>query len=353
MITLVEGFDGVDATTLAAKWPGSDLAGGVTLAAGRDSIFTQAGNCLTGPSTLIVLTSKTLTVTEEVVIAAQVRVNSSASWRLFQMLYGSSEQMSLWVIAVSTDKWRIEVRRGTDVIATTLPMLLSATFRLIEFRVLIDPDDGEVEVRVDQVRRVLRKKIVTDVLGSGFVNKVAIGMKKGASGSTAIDDLVVTSTVPFEGYSTREGFLGDIRVLTMRPDADGTQTQWTPSAGTTHHDKVDDATFDADATIVSTTDPFKIDLFHVEDVATIGVMGSIVSVWLEAYARGLGGGTGKLALVQKNDVVAFLGVPATAIVGSDWQCVSGANDIVAVGQCFYPWTVPVLDATMFGLYSSE
>jgi hypothetical protein len=54
---------------------------------------------------------------------------------------------------------------------------------------------------------------------------------------TAVDDLYVLDTTG----TVNNDFLGDVRVQTLYPSADGTNTGFTPSTGTTHYTLVDEA----------------------------------------------------------------------------------------------------------------
>lgn len=354
MIAWVEGFDDVDAASLDAKWPGSTLAGGVTTDVGRSSIFVGNGRCLLMPTTQITLRSPELTPATEWVISAQIRMNAPVGFKLFSLMFGSIELMSLWVFSVDTTKWRLEARRGTDVIATTLPMLKSTTFRLVEFRVKVDDEDGEVELRVDQVRRMLRKKVITDLSGAGSANRVEVGLKlsgTGNAGDNAIDDLIVTNNVD-SSESEKSGFMGNVRVLLSNPETDVSK-EWDTSAGTNHADLVDDTALDEDTTYLTVDDQGFLDTFEFGKMAPRKVQGSIVAVWLEAYARGDGVGVAKLRITQTADENSPDTVVGPSLIGSaDYRAVAGASERVMVDGVSYPWTVPVLDSTVFGLLSS-
>ncbi len=68
----------------------------------------------------------------------------------------------------------------------------------------------------------------------------------GLGAFTLIDDVYACDT----SGTTNNDFLGDIVVLTLWPDADGTYTQWTPDTGSDRFSRVDEHIWDGDASYI-------------------------------------------------------------------------------------------------------
>ena len=72
------------------------------------------------------------------------------------------------------------------------------------------------------------------------------------------------------GGSANNDFLGDVRVETLFPTADGANTAWTPSAAGSHFNKVNEATGtfpDGDTTYVADATPGDRDTYVMSDLA--------------------------------------------------------------------------------------
>lgn len=356
MIEHVEGFEGVDDVGLAARYEVADVAAGVTLVAGRPGGYADDGDALQWPDAdPIVLQTFPFSPASEVAVSLAVRVDRLAKVKLLEFrsgTLGTPEQVAIHAIPVGTTAWRLEARSQLSVLGTSLPIANdAAAWRTLEARVLVDDEAGEIEVLVDQVRRLLLRKRNTDPNASGTIDNVQFAFQRDAAGDCAVDDVVVTSSNGDD--TTRKGLLGEVKVLTLRPEDDGPTDTWTPSAAADHYDLLDEATHDGDATHVLAHTAGLVDLFLWPKTTSLLVSGCIVAVWAEAIVRGLIVGTGKLEFIARvGSSTAGFGGPK-AVTGAHYRLIGRAVERCPAGSTSYPWTPSLFDATLFGFRSVE
>lgn len=138
----------------------------------------------------------------------------------------------------------------------------SGVWCYIETKFSIHNSAGAVEVRVNGDTKVSLTGINTrggagSAVDSG--NIVGVGGYTGASFS--IDDVYICDD---QGADNAD-FLGDVRVYTLYPTADGASTQWTPSAGA-NHECVDDTAPNDDTDYVSSGTLNQIDTYVFDDL---------------------------------------------------------------------------------------
>jgi len=74
--------------------------------------------------------------------------------------------------------------------------------------------------------------------------------------------------------SVNNDFLGDSRIITLKPNGAGASTQWTPSANS-NYQNVDDTTSDGDSTYNYSGTVGQIDTFAMEDISGSGTIKGI------------------------------------------------------------------------------
>jgi hypothetical protein len=99
-------------------------------------------------------------------------------------------------------------------------------FNYFEIKATIHDTTGSIELRINGVPALNLVNQDTRNAGTGVVNAIRIGGTNSFGPIWAMDDLYICNT----SGSTNNDFLGDIRVDTLYPNADGTYSQWTPSA---------------------------------------------------------------------------------------------------------------------------
>ena len=116
-------------------------------------------------------------------------------------------------------------------------------WRYIEIKFTIDNSAGEVIVRSDQ--SVVLSVSGVDTQKQGSANIQGIRLKACYSNIMAYyDDLYMCDATG----SKNNNFLGDVKVICLRPDSAGTYSQFTPSAGSNYENVDDSYGHDSDTT---------------------------------------------------------------------------------------------------------
>ncbi len=170
--------------------------------------------------------------------------------------------------------------------------------------------------------------------GTGNIEQIRFS-NHSLSGNTHVDDVVVLDT---SGSSPQNDFLGDVRVETLYPVADGTYTAWTPKTGTDHYKMVDEAQIDGDTSFVKDANPTDKDSYVMDTFA-----GLIYSAQLNIGAR-----KGESALRQLKPMIRqggtdYLGSLAT--LSLDYLFYSWILDNDPTGS---PWLAATINADEFG-----
>lgn len=177
---------------------------------------------------------------------------------------------------------QITIRRTDNsaqvAISATTPLSTSNAWRFIEFQ--YTPTTGACEVRVDGVA------IMTATLPTS-ANVSSIYFPDVGGNVVTYDDLYVLDT----SGTTNVTYLGDVRVQTIYPSADGSNNDMTPSTGTSHASLVDEPAANT-TDYVSTSTVGAKDSYQYQDLAanTANVFG------VQATAYGRKDATGPIGL---------------------------------------------------------
>lgn len=123
------------------------------------------------------------------------------------------------------------------VLATGTTALALGAYNYIEVKAVIHDTAGAVTVRINGAVEIALTGVDTRNGGTGLMNMVLVGTDF-SSVACYYDDLYICDATG----STNNDFLGDCRVDTLYPSADGTYGAMACSTGTTHCTLVDEAT---------------------------------------------------------------------------------------------------------------
>lgn len=157
----------------------------------------------------------------------------------------------------------IEVRRGTTVLETTTSAgLTTGAWYHIEFKVVCaNSPSGSYEVRVGGVNVASDTGLDTQAGSNAFHTTFRLtGTSVSDTSAVQFDDLYVCDG----SGSVNNDFLGNMRVVTIRPNAVGDDSDWTPTAGD-NYENVDESVADDDSTYVESDTPGDTDLYDFED----------------------------------------------------------------------------------------
>jgi hypothetical protein len=146
----------------------------------------------------------------------------------------------------------ISVKRGgvggTEIGVTASPVITAETYQHVEALVFFSNTVGTVEVRVNGVTVISLTGVDTVATANVECSQVVFsgGIGGGAQGGVVDDVFCYDDTGSFNNT-----FLGDRRVLTLFPDADTIQADWTPVGSGTGFGAINQATPDGDTTYIS------------------------------------------------------------------------------------------------------
>lgn len=124
----------------------------------------------------------------------------------------------------------IEAYRNTTLLGTAIGAMSFNAKHYVEFRVVIDPTAGQIEVRVDGVSVLTLAGINTRSSANSYFNTVIFGtIYKSGYGSAANywSDIVALDNT---GSGPDNTFLGDVQVKYNQPNGDGGTNQFTPQS---------------------------------------------------------------------------------------------------------------------------
>ena len=128
-------------------------------------------------------------------------------------------------------------------VSTAALTLTNNTWQFIECRVKSHATLGEIEIRVNQVIKIA---LTTEDTRGGDIAQLHIDHGTKIDDSY-IDDLYILDTVV--GAAHEKTFTGDVRVTVLRPKANGTEINFTPTEAT-NWESTDDALHDGDTSYV-------------------------------------------------------------------------------------------------------
>lgn len=155
---------------------------------------------------------------------------------------------------------------GGTVLATSVQTLPTASFSYIELKATIHSSTGAYELRVNGVTWVSGTGANTQSTANATTNQILVGPAASLSASLSryYDDLYICDT----SGSTNNDFLGDCRVDTLLPNADGTYTDFTPNSGSNHYSRVAEGAPDTTTYVTSSTVDQK-DTYAFQDLTAV------------------------------------------------------------------------------------
>lgn len=172
------------------------------------------------------------------------------SCRIFEFRDAANQpQVSIGLQSTGT----IEAKRGSvsgTVLGTTAsPVVTAETYQHIEAMVFFSQTVGTIEVRVNGVTVLSLSGI--DTVNTALVECSQVVLGGGISGSTPsnvdMDDVFAYD----DTGSFNNSFIGDRRVITLFPDANTIQADWTAVGAATGYEAIDDASPDGDTSYIT------------------------------------------------------------------------------------------------------
>jgi hypothetical protein len=256
MLTLMEGFDHEDLTTLQTKgW--AQVVGSGNVAAIVTGRITGSAWQVTGNFNFLSSLIKSLPSAQTTTIFGfAVYIPSVATSDVFTIGGGCT-------IEINSTAVRLKNAAGT-VVGTGSTVLSIPGWHYIEGKIVAAGASGTGEVHLNGAAEIAA---VTSNFGSSHTNVQILSLRTnwGFTGPTWDDVYVCDGT-----GSLNNNFLGDCHVETVFPNGDGAHSDWTPSSGTSHAAMVDEVSPDGDTTYNGSATVNAIDTYTMNDLAVIG-----------------------------------------------------------------------------------
>lgn len=232
---------------------------------------------------------KNITAADSTIVFGGALLYAADSESFITLLQGSQELFSLQTFGGTGV---IRVKRGAYNIGTTLgdsvsDVITEGQWQYIECKVFLDNTNGTVEVRVNG-NTVINLSGIDTTAGATIPDNIRIGASNGqvAGRRGDWDDLYVLDGVTVAGANPNDDFLGDVKVVTCRPDAAGLNTEYEVVGAPTNFQACNDDIIDDDTTYVRNGTLGARDSYSTQDPATVtGTVGTIFGVQTTVGAR--------------------------------------------------------------------
>lgn len=202
--------------------------------------------------------------------------SSSGNFEI-NIINGAEDQIRLLWVAVTSSTFRIDLKRGSTLIASS-PEYSTLNWHYFELKVVVDPSAGTYELRRNETTVFSDTGVNTAESGSAnwdAIHLTGISAEGNANGNPRFDDLYVCDGTG----SINNDFLGDSVIEGRFPTGDSvvaSMLDWTPSSGMDHYDLLDDA---VDNNNVTSNTPGDVDLLTFDSLAFItGTIHGVMSM---------------------------------------------------------------------------
>jgi hypothetical protein len=330
-VVLIEGFDFYQAAKLTARgWSSASASMTTGRFTSPGSAPAQACRPTTGITKLLPAAAGTLIAG----FAVKFTTFNGAANDFFAFRTGTVTNIAR--VGVNASNQIIVRNVGGTTIATGATVLTSGVWYYVEVKIFVNGASGTCEVHLNGAA-----EIASTVGNFGSTNMDNFTMLPSAATNTDFDDMYCLDTT---GAAPRNTFLGDVRVGTIMPTADGAHSQFTPSSGSAHFSLVNEVsgTFpDGDTSYVSDATPGDYDTSVFED---IDGGATVLAVQASAYARKDDANVRQIADVVRQSGTDHDG--ATVTLASSYTYYSHIWNQDGAGA---DWTAAAVNAAEFGI----
>ena len=257
----IDGFEGYGTSVGSTPSPTGVMGrkynmvseNGIDIEVGR-----LAGYCMELASSSCEVFTPSLTTDATLIIGFAFKIISGGANNIVVMRTGSTVGMGVrWL-----DTGELSVRLGTSTIATTSTLALTSnTWYWLEFKVVCNNSTGSYSLKVGGTEVLSGSSIDTQAGASAYHDNVYFS----SSLALSVDDFYICDGAG----SVNNDFLGNCRVLAIRPDGAGNSTVWTPDSGD-NYTRVNGVIIDDDTSYVESDTTDDLDLYTYADVADLG-----------------------------------------------------------------------------------
>lgn len=338
----IEGFEGFGTVTGSAPSPINVLARKYTVIQ-EDDIDIEAGRlggyCIRlNNETTITVQSPVLTTDDTLIVGFATKFgDTGGSTRL---LIGFFDDSTSGINLRVTPTGELAVYLYTSLLATTSGLgLLADTWYYIELKVVCaDSPNGAYEVRVGGVNVLSNNACDTKYGTHNYHNNFKFYNLYYAF-SPYIDDLYCLDSTG----AVNNDFLGNMRVVAIRPDGDTAANAWTRSGGSENYDLVNEAPCDDDTSYVESAVSTTKDLYTYDAVSGLG--DSVKGIQINTVCRETDANSFSLVTVAK--LGATESNSAASVVGT--TSYTFKTRLMETDPDGNAWTLANVNASEFGI----
>jgi hypothetical protein len=195
---------------------------------------------------------------------------SASLFTLFETIAATNPQLS---VKIDKDTSKLQIVRGSTVLATGTTVLSVGTWRYVEIMMLIHASAGACEVKLDGISEVSVSAVNTSNAATTAVPYFGWGFSTtGYAVAGYYDDMYILNA---DGAANNT-YLGEQRCQIMTPTSDST-VAWTRNTGASNFSAVDDTIGapDDDTTYVSSSTSTQKDEYGLSDITTVGAVAGV------------------------------------------------------------------------------
>jgi len=261
-LRFMDGFDHYAAGDISKKW--NATAGPIVIGPGNGRRGTNAYRTSGSAGTQYWI-RQVFDAQSTWIVGCAFRCTAVPSSTTLILLWqdGSTDQCGLNFNGAGT----LSVNRGGTMIGTTTNALSTNTYYYIEWRLVINNTTGQAEIRVNGTTWLNLTGQDTQNTSNATATTLLFGNINtlNSLGNADFDDIYICDGT---GSAPHNTFLGDCRVDTLFPNAEGSTQQWTPSTAGTHYTLVDE-TAPNTTDYVSSITPTQRELFGMQDLTVM------------------------------------------------------------------------------------
>ncbi len=316
-LILMDGFDHYSAVDAAEKFWGGHI---FAMVPGR-GFGGQAMNVIINNPVFKTLPSNYTTL----IAGAAFKLNATDDSGLMQM-EGGAVIASLHITGLG----RLYVRDFLgNIVGAGTTIIPTGTWFQVEMKVVCG-SSGTIEVHLNGGPEIASSSGNFDT----SINRITF-LNNSLGGDTSVDDVYVADTT---GSSPQNDFLGDVRVETLYPVADGNYTDWTPKIAGPHYQMVNETLIDGDGTFNYDATPGDKDSYILETF-----IGTIYGAQLNIGARKGDASVRQIAPLIKQSGTDYL--DTTRTLSADYVFYSWILDKDPSGA---DWLAATINADEFG-----
>jgi hypothetical protein len=280
--------------------------------------------------------SPALTTDATIIVGFAIKFKALGSTTFLSLYNGETFGMSLKLTAGG----EISIYRSLTLLETTVGLAVVAdTWYYIEFKVTCNNTTGSYELRVGGINVASDSGVDTQAGTNAYHDRFRVSSSASSSYAITFDDLYCLDG----SGAVNNDFLGNMRVIAIRPDGDTVANAWTRSAGAENFDLVNENICDDDTGYVESAVSTTKDLYTYDAIADLA--DSIKGLQINTVCRETDANSFSLVTVAK--LGATESDSSAAVLGTtNYVTKIRLMETDPTGNA---WTIANIDSSEFGI----